>query len=93
MDFSTEVSQWQVKAGSNFSEYGGQTRTVPKIIYHPDYNNDIYDYDICLFFLSSALTIDGIKTAIVPLPAQLQEVEDGVDTFITGWGLTTVFYN
>lgn len=92
MNFSTLASKWIVRAGSNFSDYGGQSRSVPKILNHPDYERATDDYDISLFFLSSSLTIDGIKTAIIPLPAQSQKVEDGELAVVAGWGMT-VFNN
>lgn len=60
---------------------------------HPDYDDWELDYDISLFFLSSPLNIDGASTALIPLPTQSQNVEDGASALVTGWGSTQVFIN
>ena len=64
---------------------------MSRIITHPDFNNLGFDYDISLLFLSSPLNIDGTTTALVPLPALSQTVDDGASAFVTGWGSTQVF--
>ena len=66
---------------------------MSRIITHPDFNNLGFDYDISLLFLSSPLNIDGTTTALVPLPAQSQIVDDGASALVTGWGSTQVFIN
>lgn len=60
-------------------------------VIHPDFDKYILDYDICLIFLSSSLIINGGSTALVPLPAQAQGIDDGANAFVTGWGSNEVF--
>ncbi|XP_044187046.1 uncharacterized protein LOC122966781 [Thunnus albacares] len=61
------------------------SRTVSQIINHPSYNPSTFDNDISLLKLSSLVTFNDF---IVPvcLAASDSTFNDGVDTWITGWG-------
>lgn len=79
--------------GSTFAGHGGQLNSASRIVMHPDYDKDTFDFNISLYFLMNPFIIDGITTALVPLPVQGQEVDDGAIVFVTGWGGTEVYNN
>ncbi|KAM8825407.1 transmembrane protease serine 9 [Synchiropus picturatus] len=72
----------QSQEGSNPNEV---SRTVTRIINHPDYNPDTSDNDISLLELSETVTFTN---HIVPicLAASDSTVFTGEDTWVTGWG-------
>lgn len=71
--------------GSNPNE---QSRTVTRIINHPDYNDRTSDNDIALLRLSSPVNFTDY---IVPacLAAPNSTFFAGVDVWVTGWGTTS----
>lgn len=61
------------------------SRTVTRIIRHPDYDTSTFDNDICLLQLSS--TVD-FTNFIVPvcLAASGSTFDAGTNVWVTGWG-------
>ncbi|XP_022599093.1 uncharacterized protein LOC111220318 [Seriola dumerili] len=85
---STSTSGWQVSLGrqnlqgTNPNEV---SRTVARIILHPNYDSDSSDNDIALLRLSSPVMFtDYIRP--VCLAASDSVFNNGTDSWVTGWG-------
>lgn len=86
--FSTSTSGWQVSLGrqnlqgKNPNEV---SRTVARIILHPNYDSITNDNDIALLRLSSPVKFtDYIRP--VCLAASSSVFNNGTDSWVTGWG-------
>uniref|UniRef100_A0A8C5CDQ5 Peptidase S1 domain-containing protein n=1 Tax=Gadus morhua TaxID=8049 RepID=A0A8C5CDQ5_GADMO len=75
----------QGQAGSNPNE---QSRTISRIVCHPDYSGTTNDNDICLLELSSAVTFTDY-IAPVCLAADGSTFNSGIINWVTGWGTTS----
>uniref|UniRef100_A0A8C5FE10 Peptidase S1 domain-containing protein n=1 Tax=Gadus morhua TaxID=8049 RepID=A0A8C5FE10_GADMO len=75
----------QDQAGSNPNE---QSRTISRIVCHPDYSGTTNDNDICLLELSSAVTFTDY-IAPVCLAAPNSTFNSGIINWVTGWGTTS----
>ncbi|CAL8404556.1 unnamed protein product [Boreogadus saida] len=75
----------QDQAGSNPNEL---SRTISRIVCHPDYNGFTNDNDICLLQLSSAVTFTDY-IAPVCLAAPNSTFNSGIINWVTGWGTTS----
>ncbi|XP_067433231.1 transmembrane protease serine 9-like [Thunnus thynnus] len=85
---STSISGWQVSLGrqnlqgKNPNEV---SRTVARIILHPNYDNNTNNNDIALLRLSSLVEFtDYIRP--VCLAASRSVLNNGTDSWVTGWG-------
>lgn len=77
-----------IRAGSAISNSGGQTSAVSSYIIHPDFVNDeTYDNDIALLYLSSAITTSTASAATLPVTDE--DIADNVTVTLSGWGLTS----
>uniref|UniRef100_A0A668UWX4 Peptidase S1 domain-containing protein n=1 Tax=Oreochromis aureus TaxID=47969 RepID=A0A668UWX4_OREAU len=63
------------------------SRTVTKIITHPNYNSITYNSDICLLQLSSSVTFNNYISPVC-LAASDSTFYSGVNTWVTGWGMS-----
>ncbi|CAI5676475.1 unnamed protein product [Oreochromis niloticus] len=63
------------------------SRTVTKIIKHPNYNSKTNDNDICLLQLSSSVTFTNYISPVC-LAASDSTFYSGVNSWVTGWGST-----
>uniref|UniRef100_A0A8C5AH27 chymotrypsin n=1 Tax=Gadus morhua TaxID=8049 RepID=A0A8C5AH27_GADMO len=72
----------QDQAGSNPNEL---SRTISRIVCHPDYSGTTNDNDICLLELSSAVTFTDY-IAPVCLAADGSTFNSGIINWVTGWG-------
>uniref|UniRef100_A0A8C5CBC7 Peptidase S1 domain-containing protein n=1 Tax=Gadus morhua TaxID=8049 RepID=A0A8C5CBC7_GADMO len=75
----------QDQAGSNPNEL---SRTISRIVCHPDYSGSTNDNDICLLELSSAVTFTDY-IAPVCLAADGSNFNSGIINWVTGWGTTS----
>lgn len=67
---------------------GGVTVTVSATVIHPNYDSSTIDYDVGIVTLASALSFsDSIAT--ISMAAQDQDVPDGTDSVVSGWGALT----
>lgn len=62
-----------------------ESKTVSRVIPHPDYDENTFDNDICLLQLSSEVNFTNF---IVPvcLAAAGSTFNAGTDVWVTGWG-------
>ncbi|MBK6467890.1 MAG: serine protease [Rhodobacter sp.] len=76
-----------IVVGTNKLDGSGDVIPVEKIIRHPSYSGNQFDYDIALIKLARAPTVP-FKTVEVP-DADFGSVlnQPGVTTIVTGWGL------
>ncbi|XP_018333506.1 trypsin-1-like [Agrilus planipennis] len=79
------VSQFSIRAGSNFRNVGGVTRAATAIYVPATYNSSTADMDIALIYLQSALTY-GETINAVSLAAYNIIIPAGYNATTTGWG-------
>ncbi|XP_074511870.1 polyserase-2-like [Sebastes fasciatus] len=72
----------QTQQGTNRNEV---SRTVTRIIIHPNYNPRTSDNDICLLRLSSPVTFTNFISPVC-LAAPDSVYFTGIDSWVTGWG-------
>ena len=85
---STSTSRWQVSLGRQNLQAENPnevSRTVARIILHPNYDSNTNNNDIALLRLSSPVTFtDYIRP--VCLAASSSVFNNGTDSWVTGWG-------
>uniref|UniRef100_A0A8C5AVG7 Peptidase S1 domain-containing protein n=1 Tax=Gadus morhua TaxID=8049 RepID=A0A8C5AVG7_GADMO len=79
---------WVLTAGQAGSNPNEQSRTISRIVCHPDYSGTTNDNDICLLELSSAVTFTDY-IAPVCLAADGSTFNSGIINWVTGWGTTS----
>lgn len=86
--FSTSTSGWQISLGRQNLQGNNPnevSRTVARIILHPNYDSITNNNDIALLKLSSPVTFtDYIRP--VCLAAGGSVFNNGTDSWVTGWG-------
>ncbi|XP_056152889.1 transmembrane protease serine 9-like [Lampris incognitus] len=86
--FSSNPSNWKISLGRQNlqgSNPNQLSRSVSRIILHPNYNSDTNDNDIALLRLSSPVKFtDYIRP--VCLAASDSVFNNGTDSWVTGWG-------
>ncbi|XP_058461893.1 trypsin-4-like [Malaya genurostris] len=82
-----DVKSLQIRVGSSHFASGGQLIQVKRVLQHPQYNNDIIDYDFSLLELTEAVVLNKTFFA-VDLPKQDEPIIDGTLLQISGWGQT-----
>ncbi|XP_037911282.1 trypsin-3-like [Hermetia illucens] len=81
------ASRLNIRVGSLYTTSGGTVVQVDKIIEHPQYNDNIVDYDFSLLQLKP-WSPTGVLHDPVRLPKQGADVADGVILTTSGWGNT-----
>lgn len=77
-----------VRVGSRYRNLGGVLHRVKEKIVHESYNNPPYSFDFAILKVYPDIHfVPNVKTAI-KLPAQNEQVKDGVNAMVSGWGLT-----
>ncbi|RVE48965.1 hypothetical protein evm_006427 [Chilo suppressalis] len=84
------VVEITIRAGSSDSENGGKVYTTSRYRIHPQYNHNTFDYDVGIVRTLRAMTLDGVNTKAVALPAEGTEVPAGTNVLVSGWGDTEV---
>ncbi|KAJ0171767.1 hypothetical protein K1T71_012530 [Dendrolimus kikuchii] len=83
--FGTQAFNYQVRAGSSFSQRDGLMSLVSDMIWHPGFNYATMDNDVAILWLATPLTFNGVVAPIEMFQAG-EEVTDGDITVVTGWG-------
>ncbi|XP_014605335.1 PREDICTED: trypsin-1-like [Polistes canadensis] len=84
---SINVREFHIRAGSTYYYKNGMTYNVEKIVVHPAFNYHNYDFDVGLIKLKRKIVFDKLKQPI-KLPEKDQQIKDGVEITIVGWGTT-----
>lgn len=80
-------SSFNVRAGTTLKSTGGISVRVKAIHQHELYNRNIIDYDFSILELESDLEWSS-SVQPIELPAQDEEVLDGKNCTVSGWGST-----
>lgn len=77
-----------MRAGSTYTNVGGQLFKIAKHIVHPDWvmSDSILSNDIALVKLDSEITTSVVKP--LSLPLSNSDMPDGASVVVSGWGLT-----
>ncbi|XP_063834122.1 vitellin-degrading protease-like [Ostrinia nubilalis] len=81
----SDPTNYQIRAGSSYSEREGVVYPVGEILAHPDFSFSKMDNDVAIVWLSQPVTFSD-RIAVVEMASQGDEVEDGELTEVTGWG-------
>ncbi|XP_049841129.1 trypsin alpha-4-like [Schistocerca gregaria] len=78
---------YEVVGGTNSLPEGGTRHTVAGLSPHPDYDpTDAWVNDIAVIRVSPPISIDGVTVAPIQLPEQGEQVPDGANVTVIGWG-------
>ncbi|XP_045507027.1 vitellin-degrading protease-like [Colias croceus] len=78
-------SNLQIRAGSSSSRTGGEIYQVGDYVYHSNFTYSRMDCDIGVLWLSQPIEFNE-RVAPIDLYEQDEEIEDGDETIVTGWG-------
>lgn len=81
------VREFHVRAGSKYYYKEGSTYEVERIVVHPNFNYQNYDFDVGLVKLKSRIIFDNVKQPI-KLPEKTRTVPTGTEIGVIGWGAT-----
>lgn len=65
---------------------GAATRTIRRIVLHPQYDQFTSDYDIALLELSAPIFFNELVQPVC-IPAPSHTFTTGTSCFVTGWGV------
>lgn len=74
-----------VRVGSSSSRSGGELYRVGSLQVHPKFSTSNMDNDIALLWLSKRITFSE-RVAPIPLIDEDEEIVDGGNVMVTGWG-------
>ncbi|XP_037040530.1 trypsin alpha-like [Bradysia coprophila] len=77
---------FEVRAGSTQRESGGQLVASERVINHPRFSLSTIENDICVIWLSSALTLNPAAVAVIPLHDDGFDLRAGTMVTVAGWG-------
>ncbi|KAL0860411.1 hypothetical protein ABMA27_009805 [Loxostege sticticalis] len=83
--FPSHPALFKIRAGSSIIDEGGELYQVEKIVIHPYHHMDTYD--LAVLKLSKPVAFSD-KVAAIPMMESGEEVPDGANLQVTGWGLT-----
>ena len=66
-----------------------ETFAVKQVMLHEDYNANTITNDICLLKLDGEVTM-GPNVGTINLPTGMEEVPEGTDCIVSGWGTTSL---
>ena len=80
---------------SNITDGWEQTRSVEKVILHPNFDSCSLDHDLALVMLSSPVELsDRVSPVCLPQRSDEDRLNAKSTCFVTGWGRTSVdFFN
>ncbi|CAG9792435.1 unnamed protein product [Diatraea saccharalis] len=80
-------ANYQIRAGSSFSGHGGELYPVGDLLAHPDFSYSKMDNDIAVIWMAKPFEFNE-KIAAIDMYELGNEIDDGDDTTVTGWGNT-----
>ncbi|RVE43714.1 hypothetical protein evm_011629 [Chilo suppressalis] len=80
-------ANYQIRAGSSFSERGGELYPVGDMLAHPDFSFSKMDNDIAVIWMAKPFKFSE-NVAPVEMAELGEEIQDGDLTEVTGWGNT-----
>ncbi|XP_013139065.1 PREDICTED: plasminogen-like [Papilio polytes] len=83
--FSYKPTDYMVRVGSSSSRSGGELYRVGSLQVHPKFSTSNMDNDIALLWLSRRITFSE-RVAPIPLIDEDEEIVDGGNVMVTGWG-------
>ncbi|KAL0810795.1 hypothetical protein ABMA28_010112 [Loxostege sticticalis] len=86
---SRNPAHYKIRVGSNSIHEGGWLHDVKKIVIHPRYH--VLTFNIALVKTASVFSQEVtpvIIVGVIPMMEQGEEVPDGANVQVTGWGLT-----
>lgn len=83
------VSNVRVRVGSKKHSEGGELHKISQLLSHFSYNPTNMDYDVAVAKLSVSIELDGTLKRAIALPKTSDDIADGIETFISGWGKTS----
>ncbi|XP_034249966.1 trypsin alpha-like [Thrips palmi] len=83
---------YQVRVGSDFWRYKGQTVGISKIMIHPKYNNKTFDFDVAVVRLKKSLVM-GKLVAPVSLVPMNTAIKADTPINLIGWGFTDALHS
>ncbi|KAL0860405.1 hypothetical protein ABMA27_009799 [Loxostege sticticalis] len=81
--FPSHPALFKIRAGSSIIDEGGELYQVEKIVIHPYHH--VITYNLAVFRLSKPVTLSD-KVAPIPMMESGEEVPDGANLQVTGWG-------
>ncbi|XP_045763666.1 uncharacterized protein LOC123866256 [Maniola jurtina] len=84
----TGANKLFVRVGSVNADEGGDLIESTDFKQHPKYNSSVYDFDVGLVRLPSAIAFDNTKRAI-RLPVRKTSIPAGTRVTVSGWGATS----
>ncbi|XP_035729189.1 trypsin-1-like [Vespa mandarinia] len=84
---SINVREYHIRAGSTYYYENGTTYNVERIVVHPAFNYQNYDFDIGLVKLKRKIVFDKFKQPI-KLSEKDQVIKNGTEITVVGWGTT-----
>lgn len=86
--FLKSFKDLSVRVGTDTVEKNGEVFMVKRVRNHPRFSPYTFNNDFSLIELTMDITMElGIKE-VVGLPANDDEIEDGTDALVSGWGKT-----
>ncbi|GAB0097755.1 Trypsin-1 [Sergentomyia squamirostris] len=83
----SSASSFGVRTGSSYHAKDGTVVRVKQVTVHPEYDPRTIDYDFSILELEEELTFNDACQPL-KLPEQNQEVEEGSQLLVSGWGNT-----
>ena len=84
--FGISIPGLAIRAGSTFSQDGGQLLSVSVINNHQSYNDDTLDNDICVLWISGSFFMNEPFLSAIRIPYQNEGVAAGALAQVAGWG-------
>lgn len=76
-----------IRSGTACHANGGKISKITKVITHPKFNKNTFDYDFAILKLGKNLKFNG-KTMAVELPRQNKRINQTTVMLVSGWGFT-----
>lgn len=83
---SRPASAFTIRAGTSIRNYEGKVLEVQTVFQHPNYDDDVLNYDISVLELAEAFEFNN-KIRPIELASDNDELVPGTVAVVSGWGL------